>query len=177
MCGKYSTDSVFKPTVGWTKYFVQMAEVAAIRSKDQSTQVGAVLVKNQRLISTGYNGFPTGVAETRARWDKPAKYTWVEHAERNAIYSAASAGIAVSGATLVLWASSPIGVCTGCARAIIQSGITRIVGYRPDFNRETYGEDFAISYRMFHEAGIQLVDHNDQPLVIFDANGNNVSFL
>src|SRR3546814_4797914 len=84
----------------WTSYFMRIAQDVASRSKDPSTQVGAVLVDaDNHIIATGYNGFPPGIEETPARWQRPDKYERVIHAEMNAIAHAARAGHSTAGAT------------------------------------------------------------------------------
>jgi dCMP deaminase len=99
----------------------------AARSKDPRTKTGCIVVgPNHEIRSTGYNGFPRGVRDILPeRWDRDSgeKYFWVEHAERNAIYNAARCGTATEGCTIyVNWLP-----CMDCGRAIIQSGIRRVV--------------------------------------------------
>lgn len=109
----------------WDDYFMAMARQAATRSKDPSTQVGCVIVKDRDLLMTGYNGFPAGIEETEATWQRPTKYNIVIHAEQNAIAQAAKKGIAIDGSTMYLTAFP----CNknGCARSIIAAGIKRVV--------------------------------------------------
>lgn len=147
----------------WDKYFHDIARVIASRSKDPSTQVGAVVFdESKRILTVGYNGFPSGVKETPLRWGKrPEKYMLVEHAERNAIYSAARNGISLQGASICIWASQPIGVCADCARAIIQSGITTVYGYVPDVDRPNLGESLAYGHLLLAEARVHEVYCND----------------
>ena len=78
----------------WNEYFMAMARLVAKKSKDPSMQVGVVIVgPDHEVRSTGFNGFARGVNENySSRWGRPAKYKWVEHAERNAIYNAARMG-------------------------------------------------------------------------------------
>jgi len=114
--------------MNWHKYYIEMARLVASKSKDRSTHVGAVIVgPDNEVRSTGYNGFPRMVDdEEDSRHDRPQKYDFTEHAERNAIYNAAKVGIPTKDCTLYLnWEPCP---CTDCTRAIIQSGIVRIIG-------------------------------------------------
>lgn len=114
----------------WLDHFVAQAELTATMSKDHSTKVGAVLVEpsGRTIISTGYNGFCRGINDDEpTRHDRPAKYDWTEHAERNAIYNAARLGHKTEGCILFLnW--SPDFLCTDCARAVIQAGIIEVIG-------------------------------------------------
>lgn len=141
----------------WNKYFISMAELVATKSKDRSTQVGAVIVgPNNEVRSTGYNGFPRHVHDNiDSRHERPTKYEYTEHAERNAIYAAARVGTPLEGCMLYL-NYSPMCVCTGCVRAIIQSGITRIIGPARDFPKN--GDwCFDHAHNMLKEAGVELI--------------------
>lgn len=105
--------------------FMSMACLTAMASKDPSTKVGAVIVGNDdEVISLGYNGFPRKVHDLdKARYQRPIKYSWIEHAERNAIYNAARIGVSCRGARMYI----PFHPCSDCARAIIQSGIKELI--------------------------------------------------
>jgi len=74
--------------MNWQEYFLGIAEQVKLKSKDESTQVGAVIVgKGHEILSTGYNSFPRGLDDSRPeRQERPHKYPYFEHAERNAIY-------------------------------------------------------------------------------------------
>ena len=108
----------------WDNRFIDLAKHIASWSKDRSTQVGAVAVGSLREIkSVGYNGFPRGVDDDiEERHERPAKYSFTEHAERNLIYNATLNGISLNGTTLYV-THFP---CPDCARGVIQSGITRV---------------------------------------------------
>ena len=126
--------------MNWDEYFIRMAMHVASKSKDDSTKIGVVVVRENTVLATGYNGFPRGVAETLAqlkgseyenellteRWhQRPDKYRWVEHGERNAIYQAARQGHGLNGATMYCnFHGLP---CSDCTRAIIQAGIREVV--------------------------------------------------
>lgn len=113
-----------RPT--WDKYFMRLAVDVASRSKDPSTKIGAVIVgPDNEIRSTGYNGFPRGVNDTEERLtNRPTKYICTVHAEANAIFNAVRSGISVRGCTLYVAGLPP---CHECAKAIIQSGIRRVV--------------------------------------------------
>ena len=146
-------------TLSWDEYFVNIARTVKAKSKDRSTQVGAVIVGiHKNILSTGFNGFPIGVREDEEwRHERPVKYQFTEHAERNAIYLAARHGTSLNGATLYL----PIGglPCTDCARACIQAGIRKIVTPTRKFDGKgkDWEEDAKISQLMLHEAGVEIV--------------------
>jgi dCMP deaminase len=111
--------------MNWNEYYRQIAHTVKLKSKDIHTQIGAVIVgKGNQIISTGYNSFPRGIVDTiDERQQRPEKYYWFEHAERNAIYNAARNGVSTEGATIYLTCGVP---CTDCARGIINAGITDI---------------------------------------------------
>lgn len=153
------TDNVRK----WVK-FVDMADYWAKQSKDPSTQVGVVLVpKGTDLPLGGYNGFPRGVDDdednAKGRWDRPTKYSFVEHAERNSIYNAARLGLSTKGATMYFnWEPIP---CDECAKAVIQAGVTRLIGYgsrKFPGKGHQWEESLAISKIMLSEAGVEVLD-------------------
>lgn len=113
----------------WDQRFLALAEHIAEWSKDNSTRVGCVVTTaDRRIISTGYNGIPRHLSDDAERfperWDRDRdKYAFWEHAERNAIYNAAFAGVRLQGATLY----TTLAPCMDCVRGIIQSGIRRVV--------------------------------------------------
>lgn len=128
-----------------------VAGVIASWSKDLSTKVGCVIVGDAgQILATGYNGIPRGVSDdVPARHERPEKYLWFEHAERNAIYNAARSGLSLVGSTLYI----PWHPCADCARGIIQSGIqTVVLGQGPLHERWTDTVD--VARLMFEEAGI-----------------------
>lgn len=147
--------------LAWDRYFLDIADVVRQKSKDPSSQIGAVIVgQDRQIVSTGFNGFPRGIDETDpARWERPIKYLWVEHAERNAIYNAARTGVSLSGCTLYLLGFGPPSVpCIACSKAVIQSGITRVVGqpYKPV--AKSWAKDVAFAQALLTEAGIEVVE-------------------
>ena len=138
--------------MNWDEYFLSIADVVRQKSKDTSTKVGAVLVINNSIFSTGFNGFPIGIDETDLnRWERPAKYEYVCHAERNAIALAARKGSATLGATLYLVGLPP---CTECAKMIIQSGIIRVIFRSVRAIDQTWAKDLEFSRQLLEEAGV-----------------------
>jgi dCMP deaminase len=138
--------------------FLQMAQLVSSKSKDRSTKVGAVIVgEDNEVLSVGYNGFPRGVNDdVECRHERPTKYEFTEHAERNAIFNAARQGIRLKGSTMFLnWEPYP---CPDCARAVIQSGITKVVGTQHTFGGK--GQDWQARFEhtkeMLEEAGVEI---------------------
>jgi dCMP deaminase len=136
------------------------AFVARAKSTDTSTQIGVVIYSPEgKWLVEGYNTFPRGVSPLAERFEKPLKYLYTEHAERNAIYSAARQGIPLEGSTLfMVGMGPPSNPCTGCARAIIQAGIIRIVGYGYKPIPEHWTDDLQLAGEMIREAGIEFVE-------------------
>ena len=143
--------------MNWTEYFLNIAETIKLKSKDKSTQIGAVIVGNDNeILSTGYNSFPRGMYDNiQERQERPEKYFWFEHAERNAIYNAARIGVSLKNSTIYLTSGIP---CVDCARGIVNSGI-KIVWCKEictTKNNEKWIEHQKISLEMFEECGIQV---------------------
>lgn len=137
----------------WDEYFMGLAHLSALRSKDPNTQVGAAIVdENHRVVSVGYNGFPTGVSDDEFPWSREgdvltSKYAFVVHAELNAILNSQRS---VRGCTIYV----SLFPCNEYAKAIIQSGIKKIVYESDKYN----GVDTNIaSKRMLKAAGVELV--------------------
>ena len=136
----------------WNMRFLEMAKMVGSWSKDPSTQVGAVIVDDdRRVISLGYNGFPKGVADNQRLNDRKEKYKMIVHAERNALLFA---NTSVKDATIFTYPFMPCPICTGM---IIQSGIRRVVSLQTDNPR--WQEDFEISRKMLDEAEVGLVEY------------------
>jgi len=137
----------------WDRRFLELARHISGWSKDRSTKVGAVIVNDdKRIVSVGYNGFPVGVdddVEERHTTDK--KYQFSSHAEENAIHSATRLGVSLIGCHIYC-THRP---CSSCARAIIQTGIRRVV-----YGSDTFGSgkdyDNEATLQMFNETGVEL---------------------
>lgn len=203
----------------WHTYMRELAEHIATKSKDPSRQVGCVIIgPDYEIRSTGFNGFPRGVAEdvtvpaiahfpkefewnitTRMvdvlcgcgkvlqieqedwergnqdehftgppmapetilneRWERPQKYDWVEHAERNAIYNAARMGIPLKGCTAYI----TLAPCAACSRALIQAGITTVYGPAFPDGEEYKDYGFDKSIIMLREGGVKYKVIEDAP--------------
>ena len=117
-------DTVNWEPLSWDSLFMRHVYLIASKSKDRKTKIGAVLVRDNSIISEGYNGICRGVDDDiTERHERPEKYFWAEHAERNCIYHCARNGISTLDTTLYTQGLP----CSDCTRAIIQSGIKEIV--------------------------------------------------
>ena len=143
--------------ISWDEYFMGIALLAAKRSKDPNTQVGACIVdENNVILTTGYNGFPIGCSDDEFPWDREGEitnYPYVVHAELNAILNAS--GKSLKGARIYV-ALFP---CNECAKAIIQSGIKEVV-YLSDKYADTPGNK--ASKLMLTTAGVKLTQFRPQ---------------
>ena len=146
----------------------EACKVAAFESQDIHTQNGALLRSNRGYVVTAANCLPPIVA-TPERLARPSKYQFIEHAERNVIFAAARAGICTQDAYLYC----PWFACADCARAIIQAGITKVIGHvkpralTPDRWRET----IEIADTMLAEANVETVLLDDELGVSYLFNG------
>jgi dCMP deaminase len=142
----------------WIEYFIRKAELTAQKSKDPSTKTGVVLVGTDRVeLTSGFNGFPRGVLDDVARYEhRPTKYKMITHAETNAIYNAARYGISVRKADM--FTSFGPSTCQECAKAIIQAGISRVIGrcIEEDFAEGRWNETIQIGIKMLREANVGL---------------------
>jgi dCMP deaminase len=140
--------------MNWDEYFINIAEQVKLKSKDNNTKIGVVLVgKNNEIVSTGYNSFPRGINDdVLERQEKPEKYFWFEHAERNCIYNAARIGVSTLGTTMYMTCGIS---CADCARAIISAGVEKIVlRSGKGAMSPKWQESAERSNQMFKEAGI-----------------------
>lgn len=141
------------PTAAEEKFLRRAIEISR-QSKDPSTQTGSVITgADDIVLSEAYNHFPPGIDETPPdRWERPAKYDWVGHAEANAIHEAARQGIALQGSRIF----TSFYPCIACAKAIISSGIQEVISFKPNFNHPRWGRDFQFVDKLFKEAKIKL---------------------
>jgi len=139
-----------KDYISWDEYFMGVAKLAARRSKDPSTQVGACVVSPENIIiSTGYNGMPHGCSDDEFPWGREGeetKYPYVVHAELNAILNANGRDLRGSRVYVALFP------CNECAKAIIQSGVKEVI-YLSDKYANTPGTQ--ASKRMLAAAGVK----------------------
>jgi len=142
--------------ISWEQYFMGIARISALRSKDPNTQVGACIIDNEkRILSLGYNGFPRGCSDKEFPWGKgnedeyDNKYSYVVHAEANAILN--SGGRDLHGATLY----TTLSPCKECTKLLIQAGIKKVV-----FSKK-FEHDSKIVNRMMDAAGVVREKYDD----------------
>jgi len=143
--------------LSWDDYFISVAFLTAMRSKDPSTQVGACIVNNDnKIVGIGYNGFPRGCDDSKLPWSRngetslDTKYPYVCHAEMNAILNKNEANITGSRIYVALFP------CNDCAKLIIQSGIKEVI-YLNDKYHNT--EQTQASRKLFELTGVSFRKH------------------
>lgn len=142
-------------TCKWDRRFLNLASEVAEWSKDPSTKVGAVIVKNNvHIVSLGFNGFPQYMQDKPEMYaDREEKYSRIVHGEINAIIFAERP---VRGMTLYTYPFLP---CDRCAVQVIQNGIARVVAPKPlPDKEERWGAAFAKTRRYFFEAGVEVLE-------------------
>lgn len=137
--------------------FLYQAYISASKSQDTSTQIGTVIIslEDQGIIGEGCNNLPYGVVSQPERLQRPEKYIWTEHSERNAIFEAARLGNSTMGNMLFCNCFA----CPDCARAIIQAGIDTCIGHYNAYlaNGHHWQEGLMKSFQMFKEANVSCV--------------------
>jgi len=161
-----------KDYISWDEYFISVALVSAMRSKDPNTQVGACIVDEEnKIVSIGYNGFPIGCSDDDLPWGNEGgfldtKYAFSCHAEMNAILNSSRANLkgCIVYATLF--------PCNECAKAIIQSGMKEIV-YLSDKYKDT--DIVKASKLMLEKSGVKMRKfESDRPGIHLSFDENDV---
>jgi dCMP deaminase len=139
--------------ISWEEYFMGVAQLSAMRSKDPNSQVGACIVNSRRrIIGIGYNGFPTGCSDDDLPWDREGdylqtKYPYVCHAEMNAITNASNKA-ELEGASIYV----SLFPCNECAKLMVQVGIKEVV-YLDDKYPDQ--DIFVAAKKIFDMAGVK----------------------
>ncbi len=151
--------------ISWDEYFMAVAKLAGMRSKDPNTQVGACIVSaDNKILSMGYNGFPRGCSDDDFPWAREGetlstKYVYTVHSELNAILN--YRGGSLEGAKIYV----SLFPCNECAKAIIQSGIKTVIY---DCDKYSMTDPVIASKKMFDAAGVRYCKYEptDRQLVI-----------
>ena len=143
--------------ISWDEYFMSIAKLSAMRSKDPSTQVGACIVSNDnRILSIGYNGAPNGFSDEEFPWAREGnnldtKYPYVCHAEMNAILNYRGSKKDLENAKIYV----DLFPCNECAKIIIQSGIKEVI-YSRSYDYDNHSDEMEASIRMFNACGVKF---------------------
>ena len=160
-----------KDYISWDEYFMGIAILSAMRSKDDSSQVGACIVSPEnKILSLGYNGMPIGCNDDDMPWDREGdeletKYMYVCHAELNAILNAGGNSLKDCRIYVALFP------CNECAKAIIQSGINEVI-----YISDKYADSDATlaSKRMLASAGVKLTRFASNKTITFSFDEKEV---
>lgn len=140
--------------INWDEYFMAIAKLSAMRSKDPSTQVGACIVSNDnRILSIGYNGAPNGFDDDRFPWSREGenlntKYPYVCHAELNAILNYRGSKKDLENSKIYV----DLFPCNECAKIIIQAGVKQVIYLSDKYKDE---ENNVASRKLFDECGVK----------------------
>ena len=154
-----------KDYISWDEYFMGVAKMSALRSKDPNTQVGACIVSDDnKILSMGYNGLPRGCSDDEFPWAREGdpldnKYMYTAHSELNAILNYRGGSLDNAKLYVTLFP------CNECAKAIIQAGIKTL-----DYECDKYADTASViaSKRMLNAAGVRYYQyqHTDREIVI-----------
>jgi len=145
----------------WDTRFLRVAREVADWSKDPGTRVGSVLVKDRRIIATGYNGFPAGISDSFDRYaDREVKLSLTVHSEVNALLNAAKNGSQTKDTTL--YVTFP--PCVNCATCIVQAGIIEVVSPHIETSPERWRCNFETGLKVLQEAGISVKSYIPEEL-------------
>lgn len=137
---------MFNERISWDEYFGLMVQVIALRSDDADTKIGSVIVdKNNRVISTGYNGTPRGTDLPKTR---PDKYHFILHSEQNSILFSKCD---LTGCKIYILGMPP---CDTCAKMIVQSGITEVIVVNRMERKDGANWNFEATYKMFQQVNM-----------------------
>ena len=140
----------------WDEYFMGIAKLSAMRSKDPNTQVGSCIVsKENRILSMGYNGAPNGFDDKEFPWGRvgnrlDTKYMYVCHSELNAILNYRGNTNDLKGSRIYVYYFP----CNECAKAIIQAGISEVI-YEISYDYDNHSDEMEASIRMFDKCGVK----------------------
>ena len=150
--------------ISWDEYFMGVAKLSALRSKDPNTQVGACIVsEDNKILSMGYNGLPIGCSDDEFPWNREGdpldnKYMYTAHSELNAILNYRGGSLEYAKMYVTLFP------CNECAKAIIQAGIKTLV-----YDSDKYADTASViaSKRMLNAAGVRYYK--------YDSTGRSIS--
>ena len=145
----------------WDIRFLRVAKETQSWSKDPSTQCGCVLVKNKRILSVGYNGFPSNISDSLDRYqNREFKLAAVVHAETNALFNAAKNGSTTEGCTAyVTWPP-----CSQCASALIQAGVSKVICPATATAPKRWIDNFIFASDLLYEAGVTVIYYSEEDL-------------
>lgn len=141
----------------WDARFLDVAKMISGWSKDPSKVVGAVIVRDRRIISTGYNGFPEQIEDRPEDYrDRSVRDRYIIHAEHNAIYNASKFGVCTDETTIYTYGLPP---CHSCSLAIVRAGIHRVVSVSAYPICDRWASQIQLTKDLFTKAGLEYSFH------------------
>lgn len=142
----------------WDYRFIKLAKEISLWSKDPSTQVGAIAVKDKRIIATGYNGFPEGIEDSLLRLkDRATKLAYMVHAEKNMIYNASKYGISLQNASIYIYG---LPCCSECTKGLIQVNVSKIIMPDIKLHGNKWSDDCYFAKSSMEDVGIEVIEYN-----------------
>ncbi len=147
----------------YIKYYKLAIHLAELFSKDPDKKVGCILLSDTfTILSTGINGFSRNINDDiKIRWERPLKYSYILHAEENAIANAAREGVKINKSIAI----TTLFPCNNCAKLLIQSGIKKIISLKPDLEHIRWGESFNKAMNLFNELKIDMILLNKDEII------------
>lgn len=140
-----------KGDIKWHIRFMDLAKEISLWSKDPSTKIGAIAVRNRRVIAQGYNGFPANIRDDIDRLkEREVKYKYMIHAEMNMIFNAAKEGVSLQDADVYVWG---LPTCSECAKGLIQSGVSTVF-ISEECLSERWAKSWEFSKDLYWESGM-----------------------
>lgn len=148
----FSPESLIGSPGKWNVRFMRLAREVSTWSKDPGTHVGAVLVRDRRILAVGFNGLPRGMRDDSRLEDRGWKLAHTVHAELNAVLDCAARGVPTSGASLYVWG---LPICPDCAKSVVQAGVSRVFVPPLEEASESWRRAFLeTSWPLLDEAGV-----------------------
>ena len=142
----------------WDTRFLKLAKEIATWSKDPSTQVGAIAVKDRRILATGYNGFPKGIEDKEQTLNnRESKLRLMVHGEMNMIFNAVEHGVNLKDSTVYVWG---LPVCEDCFKGLIQVGVVRVVMPDIEIHAKKWKHGCEFGKCKMKDVGIQVDEYN-----------------
>ena len=157
----------------WDYRFIKLAQHISQWSKDPSTQVGAVAIKDRRILATGYNGFPKGIDDCCSDLkDRPTKLKLMVHGEMNMIFNAVEHGVKLKGSTVYVYG---LPVCEDCFKGLIQVGVERVVMPEVEVHGKKWKDGCNFGKDKMNSVGINITEYNMYHLWKYEKGNENFS--
>lgn len=142
----------------WDIRFIRLAKEISTWSKDPSTKVASIAVRNKKIIATGYNGFPKGIPDSnKSLRDRATKLSFMVHAEKNMIYNAVEHGVSLKDSTVYVWG---LPCCSECWKGLAQTGVERVVMPSIEEHGANWKDGCKFAKKRMKYIGINILEYN-----------------